>query len=196
MSYCRWSCLNGYCDVYVYEDVHGGWTTHVAARRRPAGAVADEFGLIMASGGDAEHPAMKLYMEQHRLAMEWAENNEPIALAHEEAGSSFNHGTPGECADNLERLRREGFIVPQWAIDDLRAEQAGEGGVKAEDAERLMKQRAAVMYPTDAVSLRQIVDDRDREIALLNELLVERAERIMELESKLANEKFGWGYAP
>lgn len=27
MAYCRWSTPD--CDVYVYEDVMGGWTTHV-----------------------------------------------------------------------------------------------------------------------------------------------------------------------
>ena len=34
MSYCRWSSMNSMCDVYVYEDDAGGWTTHVAAKRR------------------------------------------------------------------------------------------------------------------------------------------------------------------
>ena len=34
MSYCRWSCMNWQCDLYCYADVMGGWTTHVAAKRR------------------------------------------------------------------------------------------------------------------------------------------------------------------
>jgi hypothetical protein len=33
MSYCRWSSNDFQCDVYVYEDVAGGWTTHVACNR-------------------------------------------------------------------------------------------------------------------------------------------------------------------
>ena len=33
MSYCRFSSDDWQCDVYVYADVAGGWTTHVAAVR-------------------------------------------------------------------------------------------------------------------------------------------------------------------
>lgn len=34
MSYCRWSSDNFECDLYCYSDVNGGYTTHVAGRRR------------------------------------------------------------------------------------------------------------------------------------------------------------------
>ena len=33
MSYCRWSSDNWKCDLYCYEDVSGGITTHVAGNR-------------------------------------------------------------------------------------------------------------------------------------------------------------------
>lgn len=33
MSYCRFSSDLWQCDVYVYEDCDGGWTTHVASAR-------------------------------------------------------------------------------------------------------------------------------------------------------------------
>ena len=39
-----------------------------------------------------------------------------------EGGHSYWHDTPGECADNLERLRGYGLNVPQYAIDSLRQE--------------------------------------------------------------------------
>ncbi len=121
MSYCRWSSLNGYCDAYVYEDVHGGWTTHMAGRRRVAGALADNFDLLDAfPAGDKEHTAAKLWAEQHRLAM--GQDLEFIDIDHPEAGASFNHDTPEECAANLERLQSEGFIIPNSVIRDLREE--------------------------------------------------------------------------
>jgi hypothetical protein len=34
MAYCRWSSDFFECDAYVYEDVNGGWTTHIAGRRQ------------------------------------------------------------------------------------------------------------------------------------------------------------------
>lgn len=33
MSYCRFSSDNFNCDLYIYEDVSGGFTTHVASNR-------------------------------------------------------------------------------------------------------------------------------------------------------------------
>jgi hypothetical protein len=43
-----------------------------------------------------------------------------IGLPHD--GDSFNHDTPGECADWLEHLRAIGYKVPKFAIDALRQE--------------------------------------------------------------------------
>jgi len=104
MSYCRWSSLNGYCDVYVYEDATGlGWITRVRSARMPV------LGMSVPSEEAVWH--------------EWVTANPPEAIDHDEAGQLFQHATPGECADNLERLARQGFIVPGFAIDDLRAEQ-------------------------------------------------------------------------
>ena len=66
MSYCRFGWDSS--EVYVYADVSGGWTTHVAG------------------------------------------------------AGSFNDPTAAACADRLESLRKEGVSVPQYAIDELRAD--------------------------------------------------------------------------
>lgn len=71
MSYCRWSSDNFKCDVYVYADVSGGWTTHVKR----------------------------------------------------DSSLDFNVETPGECAARLMSLRKQGYHVPQYAIDNLLTEQ-------------------------------------------------------------------------
>ena len=125
MSYCRWSSLNGYCDVYVFEDVHGGWTTHVASRRPPPGAPEDPMEVLTVEAAADPELWTKAWAEfQRRQAARdaWASTNASLPIEHPEAGASFNHPTPGDCADNLERLRAEGFIVPQAAIDVLRSE--------------------------------------------------------------------------
>lgn len=123
MSYCRFSDMNGFCDVYVYSDVDGGWTTHVAAARQPAGAPADGFALLAATSTNPDHPALQLWVEQHKALIDWCMQTGSVAIDHPEAGTNFRHPTPGECADNLERLAREGFIVPIFAIQELRKEQ-------------------------------------------------------------------------
>ena len=117
MSYCRWSCLNGYSDVYVYKDVSGGWTTHVAGRRRPPGAPDHGMVVFFGEGGSIEK-----YMEAQAAWAVWAEKTPLTDIDHPEAGKTFNHDLPGECADNLERLRGEGFTVPDWAVKSLKDE--------------------------------------------------------------------------
>lgn len=44
-----------------------------------------------------------------------------IGLEHD--GESFDHDTPGECAEHLIYLKGCGYNVPQYAIDSLKEEQ-------------------------------------------------------------------------
>lgn len=148
MSYCRWSSMNWMCDVYVYEDVSGGWTTHVAGRRRVIPPIPDimsgnlSMSLHRWSGcewdlarGRIVYPHLwrgRLYRAWCSLASFWHNRIHmgslhliplrPIGLPHD--GEGFNDATPAECADRLESLRALGYVVPQRAIDALREEAA------------------------------------------------------------------------
>jgi hypothetical protein len=152
MSYCRWSSDHFDCDVYVYEDVSGGWTTHVAGRRR-RNPLPDEIRAMYPDDWrDAD--AVDRYMAAQAAAEAWLitqphdeyvmnyaqpdgttkpgvyrslKDSEYFDLAEigPEAGTTANHPSPGECADYLEMLKGKGFNVPQYAIDALR-EEAGE----------------------------------------------------------------------
>lgn len=114
MSYCRWSSDDGYCDVYVYKCVHGGWVTHVAVRRQPDGCPV-KFKDVMPDGKfDA-----KKYLEYTKAKSKWLDNVKYLELDSPHAGKSFRHSTPKECADNLITLRESGLMVPQYAIDTL-----------------------------------------------------------------------------
>ena len=114
MSYCRWSDDS---DVYVYEDVSGGWTTHVAGRRRVDPPAQPSLALL----AEGQVFWWMLLERMRRSALDVT--GDPMErIAAPSAGESFNDPSPGECADRLERLRAEGLIVPQYAIDDLRDE--------------------------------------------------------------------------
>lgn len=116
MSYCRWSSDGS--DVYVYEDVNGGWTTHIAGRRRLNLDTLPEDPLT--------------YEAISKMGQDWADNYkkyhaildtlpfEDIVLPH--AGESFNDLTALDCAVRLEQLRDLGYYVPQYAIEALRDE--------------------------------------------------------------------------
>ena len=147
MSYCRWSSMNWRCDVYVYEDCSGGWTTHIAGRRRAIPPVPDiMFGRLSMwlnrwSGCYLDRKR-RVIVYPHRWrgvaykAWSWFSafwHNRvhmaslhlipmrDIGLPHD--GKTFNDPSPTECADRLEKLRAVGYIVPQEAIDALRSEQ-------------------------------------------------------------------------
>jgi hypothetical protein len=133
--------MNWRCDVYVYEHVAGGWTTHVAGRKRiipPIPALplpSFNFGGVW----DFDTRRMKYPNWRKRLAARivfgfyafwhnWAHTASlnliplrEIGLAHD--GKTFDDSTAGDCADRLEWLRSEGYTVPQYAIDALREEQ-------------------------------------------------------------------------
>ena len=110
MSYCRWSD----CDVYVYEDVNGKWTTHVAAKRHAAGKAPS-----------LDWTSTETLMASYSAMQQWLKDNpDMVDIDLPNAGKSFNDPTPGQCADRLEALRAEGFDVPQYAIDALREEEA------------------------------------------------------------------------
>ena len=150
MSYCRWSSMNWMCDVYVYEDCAGGWTTHVAGRRRMIPPIPDITGsrLSMAihrwSGCDWDKETRSLVYPKpvrgaiYRLwsvfAVFWHNRIHMVSLrviplrniGMPEDGETFTDKTPEECAGRLEGLMAAGYRVPQYAIDNLRAEVAGD----------------------------------------------------------------------
>ena len=140
MSYCRWSSMNWRCDVYVYDDVAGGWTTHVAGRRRIFPPIPDlplhrlpRFGGVYSRDerrviypsrwhAGAAHALFTVWAWWHRLSM-WTVGKiplRPIGLPFD--GETFSDDTAADCADRLEWLRGLGYIVPQYAIDALRSE--------------------------------------------------------------------------
>jgi hypothetical protein len=140
VSYCRFSSDNWRSDVYVYEHVAGGWTTHVAGMKRALPPIPDfplsrmpRFGAQLAKGMRrptypsrwhevAAHCAFRIYGIWHHVHM-WSVDViplKPIGLPHD--GESFSDETATACADRLEALRAIGYHVPQYAIDALRDE--------------------------------------------------------------------------
>lgn len=114
MSYCRFSDDDYQCDVYCYEDVLGGFTTHVAGSRPvintwlpPKVAYADD---------------PQAWLQRHWMlqsAIEHAER-QPIGLLFD--GETFNDPDADSAADRLQWLWEMGYNVPRRAIEALRNE--------------------------------------------------------------------------
>lgn len=138
--------MNWRCEVYVYEDTLGGWTTHVAGRRRVLPPVPDIMGgrlsarLHKWSGWTWDNErrigACRVrwrgavygawswftafwhnYIHMRSLHLIPLRN---IGLQHD--GETFRDDSPGDCADRLERLSAMGYVVPRYVIDQLRQE--------------------------------------------------------------------------
>lgn len=111
MSYCRWSSMNGMCDVYCYAHINGGYMLHVASNR-----------LINDPPEMPEYDEDKpnIWLDAHRERMEWygkEAKRTKIGLSHD--GETFSLDTAKQAAATLILLRDEGYNVPQYAIDQL-----------------------------------------------------------------------------
>ena len=115
MSYCRFSCMDGACDVYCYESVHGGFVTHVATNRIV-------FVEPLPPSVPFETGRMDEFLSRSRQVASIIDRSArvPIGLPHD--GEEFVTETASETADLLERLLSLGYQLPQYAIDNLRAE--------------------------------------------------------------------------
>lgn len=121
MSYCRWSSYGWKCDVYVYEDVSGGWTTRVAGRKRVAPDPCPEIDweAIWRLPKEEQAAAFSAWRDAER---EWLDRAELVDIGLEFDGKSFNDPTPGACAATLSMLKRAGYVVPDEVIRELENE--------------------------------------------------------------------------
>lgn len=118
MSYCRWSSDDFKSDLYVYENVAGCWTIHVASNRH----VGDCPKIILPD--DPEDQAqLDAAMRSYRAQMDFLQAAErvPIGLPHD--GQTFHEPTPGACADRIEALVALGYRVPAGVVEALREEE-------------------------------------------------------------------------
>jgi hypothetical protein len=138
MSYCRWSSNNWMCDVYVYADVSGGYTTHIARSRRAVAPIPDlPLDKVPSFGGklskekrEMVYPsrlhkacaslAFRAWALWHRHVHMRSLDRIPLRpIGGPYDGKTFNDDTPGQCALRLSNLKAMGYAVPQSAIDAL-----------------------------------------------------------------------------
>lgn len=120
MSYCRWSSDNWKCDVYCYEDVRGGWTTHVAGMKRIGEIPIYEFPK------DDSPEEQERFMREYKAHNEAVDKStlEPIGLPHD--GETFNDDTLEEFRGRLTMLKEAGYHVPKWVFETIDEEMLSE----------------------------------------------------------------------
>ena len=134
MSYCRWSSNNWKCDLFCYEDVSGGITTHVAGNR-VVGEVP-EVSLRLLQYKPVSVTEEILTRMRHEEFKEWTEANErqqkfldtcqrvPIGLPYD--NQSFNDPTYEDFLARLMHLRSVGYRFPDYVIEEVEDDIMGE----------------------------------------------------------------------
>lgn len=113
MSYCRWSSDNWKCDLYCYEDVSGGITTHVA-NNRVVGDIPEAPLSLMAEGKIDE------FVAAHKKQMAFIINakRESIGLPYD--GENFNDPDYASFFVRLMELRKVGYSFPDYVLEQVR----------------------------------------------------------------------------
>jgi hypothetical protein len=117
VSYCRWSSDNWRCDLYCYEDVSGGFTTHVAGNR-----IVGEIPKVDFQAWRERRITDEQYTEQHRAQMAFLDSckREPIGLPAD--GCSYNDPDLETFLIRVEGLRAMGYNVPDYVIEAIKEE--------------------------------------------------------------------------
>jgi hypothetical protein len=138
MAYCRFSSDRHGCDVYVYADVHGGYTCHVAGRRivnlHEAPHCPDLIDYPRGEDNKITDEALADFMVKHRAYMDWLQNDairENIGLEFD--GETFNTETATSMGNELKLLQTMGYSVPEYAIETLWEEGKENGEQPDED---------------------------------------------------------------
>lgn len=125
MSYVRWSSDGFRSDVYAYESVHGGFTLHIASRRRvgldtlPPDPMDDL--------GQGAYPPPADFVARYRAYHDALDALPFESVDHPDAGRGFNFATLEDLRDKLAAYRAEGIVhVPEWVVPRIDEEIAEE----------------------------------------------------------------------
>ena len=123
MSYCRFSSMNGRCEVYAYEDMDGGVTVHVARNKLRGFLPIDYMGMLQHAhkhgylGARGMITLMAMIIKLDRLWRRLFTWHAKLENPH--ADESFYDLTYQEAHDYLCVLKDSGIKVPDYAIKAL-----------------------------------------------------------------------------
>ena len=120
MSFCRFSSDDWNSDVYVYADIAGGYTVHVAANR----VLIERDGLppITAGLSADRHKWAQQWVARHQATMRQLDEASREQIDHPDAGDSHWSLPAEDVYHLLARLASEGFHVPEGVAEAVLAE--------------------------------------------------------------------------
>lgn len=111
MSLCRWSDDDFQCDLYIYEDVSGGITTHVAENR-----IVFDGTLPPPVSFDDD---IEAWLARHDTVMRMVDSGQRVKIGLPYDGETFNDPGPAELLERLAELREVGYCFPAYVEQQL-----------------------------------------------------------------------------
>jgi hypothetical protein len=123
MSYCRWSSDNWKSDIYCYESSYGFVTAVASNKRILDGMPLMPLNPVLVDCTEEEREELwKDWFRIHEEQMEFLETAEMKKIGLKYDGETFDDSTAEECLETLLMLQKEGYHVPEDAIEALREE--------------------------------------------------------------------------
>lgn len=119
MSICRWSSDDQQCDLYIYEDVNGGITCHVAANHPVFSGPLPQKVYDETNWNESEE-SIREFLARDREVSELIKRYDPIGLPYD--GCVYNVDTYSELFDLVFYLHMEGYHVPTYVFDIINEE--------------------------------------------------------------------------
>lgn len=118
MAYCRWSCMDYQCDIYLYLSCHDRedeidlLSLNIARNKRV-------FDIELPALPDVNHKDfLKIYNKRHDIL---DRNSKLIKIDLPYAGLKYMF-SPKDCIAKLQELKKIGYKFPDYVIDDLKEE--------------------------------------------------------------------------
>ena len=113
MSFCRWSSDNFKCDVYAYEHVDGYFALHVASSKH-VGDVPLLPDITKVSNDE--------WSKAHKIREDWLDTHEVESIGLSCDGDDYELDTIEDLLDKMLELRKIGYHVPDYTIENIREE--------------------------------------------------------------------------
>lgn len=107
MSRCRWSSMSWRCDLYVYDDVAGGISVHVAGRRR--------VGPIPVTPSFTLPPDE--FAREHEIERAALDSAPLVDIGGPSDGADYRVDDEEDLAALLDRLKAEGYVFPDNLVE-------------------------------------------------------------------------------
>lgn len=107
--------MNHACDIYLYSDVNGGYTCHVASKKRVADTPCPELPERSKFWSLSTEEFTAILQAQQ----EWVKTSSVVPIGKAYDGRSFYNYDRDEMVEVLKMLKAAGYVMPDWLIEEI-----------------------------------------------------------------------------